>query len=96
MESRNSRPFPSVLGDTSRDYSICLHCPPRIPSWNTRFGFGDLIDHIKKKCVSRKMGELGTNHIFARHGIPSPALDSDYAFDRNITPVYLDPVTIKC
>lgn len=51
LESPDLRPFPSGSGDTLGDYSVCLLCPPRIPSWNTRFGFGDLMNHIKNKCV---------------------------------------------
>lgn len=53
LELRNLRLLPSVLGGTSLgDYSVCLHCPPRIPSWNTRFGLGDMMGHIKEECVS--------------------------------------------
>ncbi|KAF8447883.1 hypothetical protein L210DRAFT_958021 [Boletus edulis BED1] len=46
---RNLRPFSRVSGDTVGDYSVCLLCPPRIPSWNTRFGFENLMVHIKDK-----------------------------------------------
>ncbi|KAH0830638.1 hypothetical protein J3R83DRAFT_2093 [Lanmaoa asiatica] len=47
LESSDSRPFSNMSGDALGDYSVCLLCPPRIPSWNTRFGFGDLMGHIK-------------------------------------------------
>lgn len=51
--------------------------------------------HITNKCVSSwKMRSL-IDHIPARHGVPSPVLGKDYAFDQNITPVYLDPVIIR-
>ncbi|KAF8559650.1 hypothetical protein OG21DRAFT_472124 [Imleria badia] len=43
---QNLRSFSNTSGDTLGDYSVCLLCPPRIPSWNTRFGSGDLMGHI--------------------------------------------------
>ena len=43
--------FPSRSGVNLGDYSVCLLCPLRIPSWNTRFGLEDLMAHIKTKCV---------------------------------------------
>ncbi|KAG9318559.1 hypothetical protein JVU11DRAFT_651 [Chiua virens] len=49
LESPSLRQLPSVLGDALGDYSICLHCPPRIPSWSTRFGFGELMSHFMNK-----------------------------------------------
>lgn len=85
-----------MSGDTLGDYSVCLLCPPRIPSWNTHFGYGDLVNHIKKQCVSPwGMRNLGFNHILIRHGVPDPVLGKHYAFDTNITPVYLNLVIIK-
>ncbi|KAG8217586.1 hypothetical protein J3R82DRAFT_5737 [Butyriboletus roseoflavus] len=95
-ESPNLRRFSSVSGDTLGDYSVCLLCPPRIPSWNTRFGFGDLVNHIKNKCVFLWVLLVPClTHILVRHGVPSPIFGKDYVFDMNITPVYLDPVMIR-
>ncbi|KIJ69061.1 hypothetical protein HYDPIDRAFT_23921 [Hydnomerulius pinastri MD-312] len=47
FEIPNLQPLPNERGEfPTFNHSICLSCPPRIPSWYTRNGFGELSKHI--------------------------------------------------
>ncbi|KAF8844882.1 hypothetical protein BDN67DRAFT_615994 [Paxillus ammoniavirescens] len=49
LESPDREPLPSTWGGNVFSHSICLLCPPRIPSWHTCSGFGDLVSHINNR-----------------------------------------------